>query len=188
MSAIAGIFLYSKSCLFQSLYVEYVIGINSLNAEMVPIVIVNLYKLAPDSSKGKYLEIIHTSMLDNPDQPFYNLVKVAHFKGQYSAAGVCTDTIKDLESTRGSSRLHCKGQYLGGSDSFNLQKFQTTLFSPTDCTLTNFYQLSWGANLVTHNFFGLQNLLVLLCCVSTERMKKINFEGTPCITSVQSYL
>ena len=60
---------------------------------------------------------------------------------------------------KGSSRLHCKGQYLGGSDSFKLQKFQTTLFSPNNCTLTNFYQIcsgyASGANFMTNNYFWL---------------------------------
>ena len=86
---------------------------------------------------------------------------------------------------KGSSRLHWKGQYLGGSDSFKLQKFQTTLFSPNNCTLTNFYQIfsdyGSGANLVTHNYFWLVEPF-------GPAINQVYEEDQPCMTFVQSNL
>ena len=60
---------------------------------------------------------------------------------------VCTDTIKDLDSTRGVPSCIWKGQYLGGSDSFKLRKFQTTLFSTTNCPIPNFAKAALKAQI-----------------------------------------
>ena len=48
---------------------------------------------------------------------------------------------------KGSSQLHLKGQYLGGSDSFKLRKFQTTLFATTNCPIPNFAKATLKAQI-----------------------------------------
>lgn len=156
---------------------------------MVPIVIINLLYFLQILQRGntnfKRSIINHTLML----------IKISLF-AIWSKLRISKVTIQPglcwynqgSGINKGSSRLHWKGQYLGGSDSFKLQKFQTTLFSPNNCTLTNFYQIcsgyASGANFMTHNYFRLVEPF-------GPAINQVYEEDQPrllCITFVQSNL